>query len=112
MPHYVWTSEIRYTDADGNTVVAYRGEKVEKSKFKGLSDADWQAWADGGSIRDRPFPAPEDYQGSAIDYYRDELEQAQAGSTVEQEEAASALAEVQAEATKLEKQESKTSTKE
>jgi nitrogen regulatory protein PII-like uncharacterized protein len=102
MPYYAW-SEIRHTDSDGKHTVVARGEKVEKSKFKGMSDADWQAMVDGGSIREKPFPAPEDYDGSAIDYLRDQLQEAQAVSTVDEEEAASELVEVQAEATKLEK---------
>jgi len=101
MAHYAW-SEIRHADKEGKVTVVLRGEKVAKTDFKGLTDADWNAMLTSGSIREKPFPAPAGYEGSAIDYLRESLEEAQSSGTIDEEEAVSKLVEVQAEATKLE----------
>lgn len=91
MAYYAW-SPIKGGTADKPVTVA-RGESVSKSDL-GVSDADWQALIDAGAIRDKKFPAPKDYEGSVIDYLRDQLREAQSVSAVDEEEAASELAAV------------------
>lgn len=93
MAFYVW-SEIRWADKEGNTKVIQRGDKIAKSDLPGISDADWDAKIQGGSVRDKQFPAPKGFQGSAIDFLRDSLREAQAVSQVDEEEALGELAEV------------------
>lgn len=88
---YAW-SPIRGGTAD-KPVNIERGAKVKQTDL-GVSDADWKALIDSGAIRGKPCPAPADYDGSVIDYLRDKLEEAQALSGVEVEEAASDLATV------------------
>ena len=82
---YAW-SDIKAGTLEKPINIA-KGSKVAKSDFPGILDGDWNAMVEGGSIRDRPFPAPDDYQGSAIDYLRDMLAEAQAVSPVDEEEA-------------------------
>lgn len=93
MAWYAW-SGIKHTDGKGNTKVIARGEKVVKSDLPGITDANWQAMIDAGTLRDRQFPAPEGYDGSAIDFLRESLQEAQAVSPVDEEEAAAELEEI------------------
>lgn len=71
-----------------------RGSKVTKASL-GASDEDWDAMVRGGSIRPRKFPAPEDYEGSALDYIRDQLREVQQ-SSLEEAEGQISLAEIAA----------------
>jgi len=91
--YYAW-SPVKAGTTDEPKSVA-RGEKVSQSSL-GLNDADWQALVDSGAVRDRPFPAPDDYQGSALDYLRDQLAEAQTVSPVDEEEAVVELANLEA----------------
>lgn len=94
MAFYVWSTEIKHTDANGQTKSIKRGERIAKSDLPGISDEEWQAKITGGSIREKQFPAPKDYQGSAIDFLRDSLREAQTVSQVDEEEALGELANV------------------
>lgn len=97
MALYAW-SNIIYTkpgDEKAKPVSIPRGTKVTKSDFPGISEDDWRAMLESGSIRDKSFPAPDDYQGSALDYLRDQLAEAQAVSPLEEEEAVVELAAVE-----------------
>jgi hypothetical protein len=76
----------------GNIV---KGSKVTKSGL-GVDDEGWEALIRGGSIRPKKFPAPPDYQGSVLDWYRDQLKEAQAMSSEEEVEAEMSLAEISA----------------
>jgi hypothetical protein len=89
--YYAW-SPIRGGDAE-KAVNIKRGEKVTQSQL-GVDDAEWQGLIDSNAVRSKEFPAPADYEGSALDYLREKLEEAQAASAVEEEEAASELASV------------------
>ena len=89
--HYAWTP-IKGGTAEKPVNIA-RGAKVTKSDL-GVSDADWDAMVQAGAIRTKKHPAPEDYEGSAVDYLRERLQEAQEMSGVDEEEAASELADV------------------
>lgn len=93
MALYAWS------DIKGGTlekpVAIPRGSKISKGDLPGILDSDWNAMLDAGSIRDRPFPAPEDYSGSALDFLRDQLAEAQVVSPLEEEEAVVELAAVE-----------------
>ena len=91
MPYYAW-SPIQAGTAD-KPISIKRGESVSKADLK-LSDADWQALIDAGSVREKKFPAGEDYTGSAVDFVRDQLRETLSMSAIDQEEAASELAAV------------------
>lgn len=73
-------------------VTVQRGAKVTQDGL-GISKADFDAMIESGSVRDRPYPAPDDYPGSAIDYLRDQLAEATSVSDLEE---ASANSELQA----------------
>lgn len=93
MAYHTW-SEIRHADKEGKATVIPRGKRIAKSDLPGISDLDWEAMIQGGSVRDRKFPAPDGFQGSAIDFLRDSLREAQSVSQVDEEEAFGELAEV------------------
>lgn len=102
MAYYAW-ADIRFTHRTGegddlkeDHITITRGSKIDKARLKGLKDSEWQAMIDSKAIRNRPFPAPKDYSGSAIDYLRDQLAESRAVSPVDEEEAASELADVTA----------------
>lgn len=72
------------------------GSKVTKSGL-GVSDEDWDSMVAAGSIREKKFPVPEGFQGSVLDFYREQLKEAQAMSGIgEEHEAEMSLAEVAA----------------
>jgi hypothetical protein len=96
MAFYAW-SPIRGGTHDKPVNIA-RGEKVTQSDL-GAGDADWNAYLESGAIREKEFPAPEDFDGSVIDYLREKLQEAQSLSAVDEEEAASELAVIQNAAT-------------
>jgi hypothetical protein len=91
--YYAWSSIKAGTSE--KPVNIERGAKVAQSDL-GISDAEWDAIVESGAVREKEFPAPEGYPGSAIDYLRERLQEAQAMSGVEEEEAASELATAQA----------------
>lgn len=74
---YVW-SEIRHGepgdgDKPGATKVFKRGESVSKSDFAGISDEEFAGIVEGGSLRKMKYPdMPETYQGSPIDFMREQ----------------------------------------
>lgn len=92
MAFYAW-SPIRAGTAE-KPINIDRGAKVTQSDL-GVSDADWDALLEAGAVREKQFPAPKDYDGSVIDFLREQLQEAQSMSAVEEEEAASELAAVQ-----------------
>lgn len=98
MALYAW-SDIRHATSEegkpSKEVFIARGSKVSKGDLPGLTDADWNAMLSSGAVRDRPFPAPDDYPGSALDYLRDQLAEAQAVSPLDEEEAVVELAAVE-----------------
>jgi len=96
MAYYAW-SPIRGGTAEKPVNIA-RGDKVTQSDLH-VSDADWDALLESGAIREKEFPAPGDFDGSVIDYLREKLNEAQAMSAVDEEEAASELAQIQNAAT-------------
>src|SRR3989304_6817308 len=89
--HYEW-SPIRAGTAD-KPIDIERGDQVSKSDLK-LSDADWQALIDAGSIRTKQFPAPKNFPGSAGAFVRQQLREATEMSAAEEEEAAFELAHI------------------
>lgn len=91
MAFYAW-STIKGGTAD-KPVTVERGDSVTQ-KDLGVNDADWAALLEAGSVREKKFPAPKDYEGSVIDYLREQLEEA--SSAVDEEELASELAKVNA----------------
>lgn len=102
MAYYAW-ADIKHTHRTGegddvkeDTVLITRGSKVDKARLKGIKDEDWNAMVESGAIRNRQFPAPKDFSGSVIDYLRMQLQESRAVSPVDEEEAASELADVQA----------------
>jgi len=88
MPYYVWTSSIK-----GAKREAKRGDKVTQQEL-GLSREQWNALVAGGSVREKPFPAPKGYRGSAVDYLREQLRETTSMSAIEEEEVASELVKV------------------
>lgn len=91
MAHHAW-SDIKGGTADKPVTIA-RGEEVTQSKL-GVNDAEWQELLNSGAIREKKFPAPEGFDGSAVDFVRQELQEATAMSSVDEEEAASELAQI------------------
>lgn len=91
MAYYAW-SDIRGGTAEKPVNVA-RGEEVSKSKL-GVPDEEWDALVRGGSVREKKFPAPADFEGSAVEYLRQQMQEATAMSSIDEEEAASELAKV------------------
>lgn len=83
--YYAWTDIRSSSDKSEKPVVISRGTKVTASDL-GISTEEFQEKIDAGAIRDKPFPAPDDYSGSAIDYLRDQLAEA-TGSSTQLEEA-------------------------
>jgi len=86
--YYAW-SPISLTVDDKPKVIA-RGAKVTASGL-GISDDEFQAMIQAGSVRPAQFPAPDDYEGSALDWHRDQLvaastplEEAEANAEVEE----------------------------
>jgi hypothetical protein len=77
--YYAWTDIL----SDKGKVS--RGTKVTKSGL-GVSDADFKEMITSGSIRSKKFPAPEDYQGSPLDWAREELKEIQKMSAIEEED--------------------------
>lgn len=92
--YYAWT-DIRGGDAD-KAVLIRRGEEVTASKL-GVSSEEFQEMVKAGSIKSKPFPAPDDYSGSAVDYFRDQLAEAQGAgdSTIEEAEVVSEMKELE-----------------
>lgn len=88
MAHYAW-SRIRTEKK-----VVERGEQVTKSGL-GVSDEQWAQMLAGGSIRSKPFPAPKGYSGSAVDFIREQLREAESMSAIDEEEAVSELKKVE-----------------
>lgn len=91
MAHYAW-SPIKGGTAE-KPVKVQRGEEVTKAKL-GMSDEDWQAAINSGSIRAKKFPAPSDWDGSAISWARQQLLEATSMSSMEEQEAVSELAKI------------------
>lgn len=91
MAHYAWT-DIKAGTAE-KPITAKRGDEVSKSKL-GVSDEDWEAMLESGAVREKKFPAPQDFEGSAVDYIRQQLQEATAMSGIDEEEAASELAQI------------------
>lgn len=79
MAYYAWSAIKAGTLEDPINVA--RGAKVA-AKDLGISAAEFEALIESGSIRDKPFPAPSGYDGSAIDHLRDQL--AEADSSVDE----------------------------
>ena len=79
MAYYAW-SAIQAGTLE-NPIAIARGAKVT-AKDLGIPAAEFQALVDSGAVRDKPFPAPKGYEGSAIDYLRDQL--AEASSSIEE----------------------------
>ena len=81
---YAW-SDIEY-DADvdpdsGARKPKYirRGEEVNRSKL-GVDEENFQALVDAGSVRPMKFPdIPATFQGSPVEWYREELAKTQEG---------------------------------
>lgn len=67
--YYAWT-EIK-----GSNIVIPRGDKVTAAKLE-IKEVEFQAMIDAGAIRTKQYPVPDGYQGSAIDYMRDQLREA------------------------------------
>jgi len=91
MAYYAW-SNIKGGTAE-KPITIKRGEEVSKAKL-GLSDADWEAIIESGAVRTKKFPAPSDWDGSAIGFVRQQLRDTTSMSAVEEEEAASELAKI------------------
>lgn len=91
MAHYAW-SDIRAGTTDKPVNVA-RGEEVSKSKL-GINDTEWDALVAGGSAREKKFPAPKEFEGSAVDFVRQQLQEATSMSSLDEEEAASELKDI------------------
>lgn len=77
--YYAWT------DIKSNGKRFKRGAKVTKTGL-GSSDEEWKEMIRSGSIRSKKFPAPDDYQGSAIDYAREQLKATQEMSVIDENE--------------------------
>jgi hypothetical protein len=82
--YYAW-SPIKAGTVEEPLAIA-RGAKIS-ARDLGISAAAFEALIDSGAVRDKPFPAPDDYEGSAIDWLRDQL--AEATSSVEEASAQS-----------------------
>jgi hypothetical protein len=94
---YAW-SNISHVNGDKRVLID-RGSKVSRAELVGLREDDWDAMVESGAIRNRPYPAPVDFAGSAIDYLREQLQQSQADyAPVDEEEATSELIAVQQQA--------------
>jgi hypothetical protein len=92
MAYYAW-SDIRGGTADEPVNVA-RGAEVTQSKL-GVGDAEWEELKASGAVRDKKFPAPDDFEGSAVDYLRQQLQEATSMSGVAEEEAIAELAHIE-----------------
>ena len=82
-----WESQITVID---------RGEKITKKDLPGLSDEDWNGLIESGSIRATPVPIPSDYEGSVLDYMKEQLQELQgAADALDEAEVKSELADVE-----------------
>jgi len=97
MAFYAW-SPIKYSYWEGKEgeekevhVSIDRGSQVDKNKLKGIRDEDWNAMIESNAIRNKKFPAPKNFEGSALDYLRQELSESRVVSPVDEEEAVSEL---------------------
>lgn len=97
--HYAW-SQIKSGTAE-KPIIVERGSKVTASDL-GVKQEDFQAMVDAGAIRNKPFTAPDDYQGSAIDFLRDQLAEAMDSSVLDEAAAVSELEEVETAREKVE----------
>ena len=93
--YYVW-SKVIGSDKDENPVTFDRGEKVTQTTLN-VSSTEFQAMVDSGAIRPKPYPAPDDFNGSAVDYLREQLREATSvsESSVEEAEALHDLSELE-----------------
>jgi len=82
--YYAWTP-LKSGTLEEPLAIA-RGAKVT-AKDLGIPVAEFEALIDSGAVREKPFPAPDDYEGSAIDWLREQL--AEATSSVEEASAQS-----------------------
>jgi hypothetical protein len=78
MAYYAW-SPIKHgadVDKDGNYVrdkLLPAGSTVTQKNL-GVSDADWEAMIEAGSIREYEYPdMPDTFQGSPVDFLRQKL---------------------------------------
>lgn len=69
--YWAW-SNVLTIDEDGKPTTTRRGSKVTASGL-GISADEFQDKIDSGAFKDKEFPAPDDYEGSALDWYRDQL---------------------------------------
>lgn len=98
--YYAWSNILTYEDVgkdkDQKRVVVARGEKVTAAKL-GIPDEEFQAMIDAGAVRTKQYPAPDDYQGSAVDYLRDQLREATSGydEGIEEAEAQNELSQLE-----------------
>ena len=69
--YYAWSPIINYDD-DGKSKITRRGAKVTASGL-GISDEEFNDKIQSGAVKEKKFPAPDDYEGSALDWYRDQL---------------------------------------
>lgn len=90
MAHYAW-SEIKSGTAE-KPITVKLGDSVT-AKGLGIDDENFQALIDAGAVRDKKYPVPqdEDWDGSAVDYLRQQLAETTGDSSTEE---ASALAEI------------------
>lgn len=97
--HYAWTDIVTYEagkDDQEKRVVVKRGEKVTAGGL-GVNQEEFQAMISAGSIRKKPYPAPDDFQGSAVDYLREQLREATSvhDESVEEAEALNDLSQLE-----------------
>lgn len=99
---YVW-NEIRHGepgegDKSGDTKVFKRGDSVSKSDFAGMSDEEFDQLIAGGTLRTMKYPdMPETYQGSPVEYMREQARKAAEAALLDVSESDVAVAAVQAE---------------
>lgn len=77
MAYYAW-SPILYArdEKTGRDVSLKLGETVTKEKL-GVSNEDWDALAEAGAIREnKPPNMPPEFQGSIVDYLRQQAREA------------------------------------
>lgn len=89
--YYAW-SPIHGRDKEEKLVIVKRGAKVTASDL-GIPAVEFEAMIRDGAVRNKPFPAPDDYEGSAIDWHRDQI--AEAANPLEEVEAEAELEEVE-----------------
>lgn len=71
---YAW-SQLRSTDEEGKVTIVKVGDEVDAGKL-GLDDDEFNELVAVGAVREQEYPVPANYDGSPVEFVRDQLREA------------------------------------